>query len=771
MAGKRRRNGHRRRNLAAVALLGGVGLTTHDSAKAGGMRREPGPKVNIGKTSSSSEPVTYLADHESYTKDGVATWSGNVQIWQGDQAMRADKIVYDRNSGIMRAMGHIAMIEPDNSTIFTNTLELSNGMHNAIARGIYIRMQDNAKIAANGMRRTESRINDLSKVIYTACKTCEKNPDKPPFWQIRAYDAKQDSEHKRIEFSHAYLQFFGVPVFYFPLFSMTDPTVKRQSGFLMPGISPHDRYLGTYATIPYYWVINDSQDMTVQALVSTRTGPQISAQYRNNLRFGKIRFTGGVADATRHNTSFLNFLDNRTESTSTTGIQGYARGKVDFVINRNWRAGANVNVASSANYMRDYRITGYGNEVLASDGFVEGFGVGSWARLDAQLYQGLNQGVIQNSQLPFVLPRFSYGFQAQRDPLGGVFSLNTTDFVVYRPEGVNTDRAQIRLNWDRPFHNALGQEWLFTLRLDAAGYQASHYRQQPLYAPIGGTHTSGQFLPTAALKVSWPFMRSFAHGAGVQIIEPIAQIIASPTRFYKPTSLIPNEDSFQYEFTDSTLFSLNRYNGTDRLDSGVRGNIGLHGNWTWRGHVIDFLVGESIQRSIDPYRSPYDGLGHHLSSPVGRIRLSPNRFVDLTVRGRYNPYGKPFDYGEALVNTGVNHFHVNAGYIYEPITPYYLYQQNYRFNQVSRAYSTPISEITAGVSGDYGHYHASVYGRRSLSRKEFVSIGGDVGYANDCFGLDVMFIKQYTFIGGQQRNTTVLFNFTLKTIGTFGING
>ncbi len=34
-----------------------------------------------------------------------------------------------------------------------------------------------------------------------------------------------------------------------------------------------------------------------------------------------------------------------------------------------------------------------------------------------------------------------------------------------------------------------------------------------------------------------------------------------------------------------------------------------------------------------------------------------------------------------------------------------------------------------------------------------------------------MFIKQYTFIGGQQRNTTVLFNFTLKTIGTFGING
>ncbi len=58
--------------------------------------------------------------------------------------------------------------------------------------------------------------------------------------------------------------------------------------------------------------------------------------------------------------------------------------------------------------------------------------------------------------------------------------------------------------------------------------------------------------------------------------------------------------------------------------------------------------------------------------------------------------GSPFDYGEALVNTGVNHFQVNAGYIYEPITPYYLYQKNYRFNQVSHAYSIRLVKSPPG---------------------------------------------------------------------------
>ncbi len=39
-------------------------------------------------------------------------------------------------------------------------------------------------------------------------------------------------------------------------------------------------------------------------------------------------------------------------------------------------------------------------------------------------------------------------------------------------------------------------------------------------------------------------------------------------------TLIPNEDSLDFEFTDDNLFSLNRFPGIDRLEGGPRANVG-----------------------------------------------------------------------------------------------------------------------------------------------------------------------------------------------------
>ncbi|MBS1089143.1 LPS-assembly protein LptD [Gluconobacter wancherniae] len=762
----------RRGASLAGAALAGTALVAPQTLFAAGMHgANTSHIVVIGKPTSQQDPLTYLADQESYAKNGLVTWQGNVRVWQGDHALRADTITYDRNSGVLAARGHVALVEPDGTTTYADYLEFTHGMHDGIGTAIYIRMQDNAKLAGNGLRRTNGALNDLSHAVYTACEICEKNPDAPPFWQFQAYNATQDVQHKRIEFDHAWLKMLGYPVFYFPFFSMSDPSVKRQSGFLMAGLSPHDRFLGTYFTLPYFWAIDNQQDLTVRGLVSSHTGPEITAQYRNRLNFGNISILGGVAYDTNDGTRYVNTFGNSVGATDEYGIQGYVFAKGDFSINRNWRAGANINLASSANYMRDYRVQGYGMETLNSNVYLEGFGVGSYARVDMQAYQGLNQGVISNADLPYVLPRFSYSFQGQPDALGGRLSIQTTDFDVYRSKGVSDQRGQFAAQWDRPFRNSLGQQWLLTARVDSTLYNASHLYQQPLYAQTGGSHVTGQVLPTIALKMNWPFLRTFAHGHGSQIFEPIAQIIAAPNTGNSTNRNMPNEDSLSYEFTDSTLFSLNRYLGTDRLDGGLRANVGIHQNWIWNGHSVEMLVGESIQEHITHNRIPYSGLDHHLSDPVGSLRVSPNQYVDVTARGRYNPWTHQVDYGEGLLSTGIPMLRLTAGYVYAPVTPYYYYATNYIQSGPNAPYLVKTNEVTAGFSAHWRNYHASAYSRRSLSRKEFVANGGTIGYANDCFGLDIMYIKQYTRIGGQQRNTTVMFNFTFKTIGTFGING
>ncbi|RFD20191.1 LPS-assembly protein LptD [Komagataeibacter melaceti] len=770
--------------LFCATMLGGIALglgAQTPQARADAPKRsmpihapksQPQAPVTFSGTVSNTDPMTFQADHVSYdSRNGIATWTGNVQIWQNDQIMRADKVIYDRNTGIASARGNVAMVEPDGTVLFTDYAELSNGMRDGIMTRMYAQMYDNARLAANGVRRTGGKVSDLTRVVYTACEICARHPERAPFWQIRAYDATHDMQHKRMEFRDAFVDFFGVPIFYLPTFSMTDPSVRRQSGFLTPGFTPHNRYLGTYVTIPYYWVLDKQSDVTLEGLFSTRTGPQISANYRRYFSNARLNINAGIAYDTHHDISYTNTFGQQVESADNHGVQGYFFGSGQIALNKTWRAGANIRWASSPNYMRDYRVTGYGQDTLNSNVYLEGFGTGSYSRIDAEAYQGLNQGIIHNHDLPWVLPRYTYSYFGRPDAWGGRFSLDTTDFYVYRNNGTSDQRGQLSLNWDRPFHNKLGQIWDLTLHVESAIHRATQLNQQPNYAGTTRAQVEGQVLPTIGLKMNWPFLRSFNHNTGTQILEPIVQFLAAPNTGNSTSRNIPNEDSLTYEFTDSTLFAINRYPGTDRLDGGLRANVGLHNNWTWNGHQIDVLIGESFQEHVDHNRIPYSGLGHHLSDVVMGTHMVPNQFFDFDGKMRLDPYAGKVDFGDALGSAGFRHFRVTGGYLFEPVTPYYYYAERSYTNTPPAIYYKPVSELTVGAASNWDHWHLAAYLRRSLSRNESVSVGGDAGFQNDCFGLDVMYLKQYTTIGGQQSNSTVMFSLTFKTIGTFGMNG
>ena len=65
-----------------------------------------------------------------------------------------------------------------------------------------------------------------------------------------------------ITYDKSTLQLYDVPVFYFPKFFHPDPTVKRQSGFLIPSLINSSKN-GTSTRIPYYHVIDDHKDLTI----------------------------------------------------------------------------------------------------------------------------------------------------------------------------------------------------------------------------------------------------------------------------------------------------------------------------------------------------------------------------------------------------------------------------------------------------------------------------------------------------------------------------
>ncbi len=736
-----------------------------------------------GPGSDNNAPVTFQADNVSYDRDhGLITATGHVEAWQNGDVLHADRVTFDRNTNVAAAHGHVSIVQPDGEVMFGDYAELTQGMKQGVIEGMRGLLTANGKLAANGARRYEGKVNDLSRVIYTSCNVCAQHPQDKPLWQLRAYDATQDLEHKRIEYRDMYMDILGVPVFYLPYFSMSDPSVKRQSGFLIPNIAFSSDYLGSFVSIPYYYVFGPSSDITLTPLVATNSGPQLSADYRRKFNNGVVRIQAALAYDSSTGTKGSSPV--AVPAQQLNSLEGYLFINTDWAWNDHWHYGADINVATAANYLRDYRIPGYGADVLGSTLYIEGFGTGSYARLDALAFQGINQTTVNSSVLPYVLPRYQYDFLAPKDDFGGFLRVGTEDFDILRPNGASDQRASLVVNWDRPALGPLGTKWTFTGNLQSEVYNANSLTLIPDYYTMNHA-TIGQALPTAAVRVELPLVR-LQHDGGSQTIDPIVQLIAAPNAPNSNRDLLPNEDSLNYNFSDTTLFQINRFDGIDRQDSGERANVGVHGNWTFgNGMYLDALVGESFRAHIDDRgMQPLSGLEKHASDIVERLSFVPASWLDFTARARYDHDRGQVSFADFLVSGGVRLLRVSTGFIHSSTNPYYYDDSNYRIPaQISQGFFLPRNEITVGASSAFGRWNLSAFAQRNLSEQQFtpfngvingtkwVALGGNVSWQNECLIANLNYSKRYTFINGDNGDQSILFTLTFKTLGALGVNG
>jgi LPS-assembly protein len=703
-----------------------------------------GPRAPV----SQNQPVTFTADQVEYDREhGLVTARGHVEAWQNDHVLRADTVTFDRNTGVMAAQGHVVLLEPDGQTLFADYAEMNQGMKDAVLKDMRAILAQNARLAANGARRYGGQINEMDKVVYSTCNLCKTDPSRPLEWQLKADKAVQDLEHKKIEYENAVLEMYGVPVAYFPYFWHVDPSVKRGSGLLIPTLG-YTSHLGAFFGQPYYLVIDGQSDATFTPLITSRKGPQIGVDYRR-------RFNDGMLQV---NTT-LGYDDNDPQ----TSI--YLKGAFDY--NDTWRWGFNVRHVTSPNYANDFRLgpeLGGNLNLLSSQVYLEGFGVGAYSRLDTRFYQAINTA-IANSKLPFVLPRYQYSYFGVPDALGGRLSVDTGAFNVIRDDGTNTMRAHLTVNWQRPFVGALGDLWTLTLHGDTAAYNASKFNQQPNFATNDNIDYAWA-LPQAALDFRWPFMRD--SGAwGVQLIEPRAQVIVAPRMGLSQLNRWPNEDSLDMEFSDANLFGFNRFPGIDRQEGGSRINVALHTAWYLNGTAFDSLIGQSYRNYKDPLFQPNSGLYDQVSDVVARATLSPTRWLDLTYRTRLDYRTFAARMIDTFATVGPPNLKLSGGYLYTVDNPYYYYDQPAP-PPPGNAYYKPRNEVTFGAFGRWDPYRFSFNGEYNLQAAMFDTISADVAYEDECFIVDVRVYRRYTNYNGDHGSSGVLIQLTFKTVGSFG---
>jgi LPS-assembly protein len=712
---------------ARAVLAGGLLLLAAAGAAA--------QQVGRAEREEQREPVAFTAGQLEFDeRSNTVIASGGVEAWQGGRVLRAREIRFDRNTNRILARGDVALVEADGRVLFAEEAELTDDLREGVARDIRALLAEGGRLAANGARRTDGRFTDMRRGVYSTCEACPENPQRPPLWQIRADRVIHDQEAKTVEYFDATMQVAGVPVVYVPYFSHADPSVKRQSGFLFPDFGS-SKHLGGFFRQPYYWVISPQADATIAPMITSRQNIPVFGEYRQRFNNGFFTVRGSAT------------LDNDREG------RGHIFSTGRFSLDETWRAGWNLQRSSDRSYLRQYRVGNLDSSAaLVTTPFIEGFGRTFYVRADGFLYQSLRQGADRNS-VPIVLPRGYAEYAAEPDRIGGQFRTDLGFFATSRRTGTDTRRIASRTSYSVPVTGPIGDLWAFAGNIDVIGYNV---RGDTAATPApGGTEgTRGRAHPQVSATWRWPLLRTGFGGA--QLIEPIVQAVAGPiTRIDRD---FPNEDSVDLEFSADNLFGFNKYPGIDRLEGGARINAGLRGAWYLGGASVDGLFGQSFRAARGREFPAGSGLEDKRSDYVTRLSVSPNEYVTLSYRGRFDAQDFSTQLSDFSGRLSYAGRFLNVSYLEAPAQPLSLQPRARR-------------EVVGSLGGRIsGFWSAAIGARRDLELAEMVSSFGSLTYEDECFAFQAVYSRRFSTTTTAEQGTDIIFRLVFKTVGDVGFS-
>jgi LPS-assembly protein len=590
------------------------------------------------------------------------TAQGDVQVRYQGRTMRADRLVYNLDTGEIRAVGDVQIALEDGSITYAEEVQADEAMNVGAARELRARLGNTGTLAARAALRHGEGESELRNVIYTSCPICESD-DRPPTWSLRARRAIQDRESRTISYQGAVLEVVGVPVLYLPYIAHPDPTVGRTSGFLTPGIG-RNRRLGTFYEQPYYWAISPYQDLTASLRVHGNVNPLIGLDYRKRFWSGALAIDTTFTQERRFDTDGDRLGDEL--------FRYSAFGEGLFEINDYWKWGFGVEHIYDDEYLRRYDLDGPGERRgpyighdtrLISQLYGVGQSENSYSSISFVGFQGLRESDT-SELLPLILP-FAETERVLREPVfGGQIRLQANTALLARnDDGVgpfqgNDGRLSLGATWRRdaifgpgmvvsPFAQARGD--LFHVETAPDDYE-----------------TFSRGLGLAGAEVSWPFMRP---GERFDVIvEPVVMAAYASEDADDPR--IVNEDSLAFELDDSNLFRPNAAPNYDlwepggRVSAGVRATARAHSGESasimfgrrWREEqAVGFTEQNNLAgETSDWVAAAQTDLGRNFGAEA-RLRLDDETLdvqrIDLSVRaaaGRFSAVARYFNVDEAL---------------------------------------------------------------------------------------------------------------------------
>ena len=554
------------------------------------------------------KPIGFEADNVVVDQaDGSLFATGNVELKQANNTLRADEVTYYRNQNKAIARGNVVHIDGDGTVTNAAIMEIDTEFSHILAETIISNFTTGEWLSADQADRIAGDRGIFDASRFTPCK-CDFLNGERPLWDIKASQSVRNEKTQTITHYNMRMSVLNVPVGYLPFLSHPDWTVRRRSGVLTPSfIISSD--LGFTPSIPYYQIIDETSDVEFTTYKYQYRGLGVKSRYRK------------LWDRAELNATFY-----------TANVETYKKnrelvGAVDATyasrIGNGWDIRANLRRASQDTFMRRYDFND--DTSLKST-------ISATRTIDNRYYRveaSDRQSLLASDKTlnePTVLP--SIFFEKIEKGWRGNQKFRTELSAVQ----LDNDQGHDMARWSGIFEVAED----FDLPLGIANYEANvsgNYYSIHTKPDSAATSLGDISFVTPALSVGWRLPIAVVGANRTAIFEPQARLafIGGKDR----TSAIPNRDASDYRIDEANLFLLNRYQGKDYILPGTRADIGVSAttNDNFFGDVSGFF-GVSRRLSGKTSAGLNTDQGDKYSDYVASLTINPANSLNLRWSGR-----------------------------------------------------------------------------------------------------------------------------------------
>ena len=692
-----------------------------------------------------AKEILIYADNISYDEDENIIARGNAKIFQKNQLIISDIIIYNRLEEKIILPSNFVFKDENN-----NYYEGENGyfFKNLNFSEFYnpkIRLNDGSRIIGNKFKRNNN-IDIVSKGVYSPCQSRIKIGNFIcPTWQLEGEKILHDNENLFLYQKHSKMRVLNTPVFYIPYIVTPSPLRKeRKSGFLTPTISLNffDTKTSQSISLPYYFNIDVDKELLFTPIINYGGG--VDSSQRFVFDYNQIVSGGNLKTDLTFDSNFEKQNNNEWFKDASL-ITNYNKN-----LNEKYKFQIESALQTSKNYIQITKPNddlSYTNS-LSSTIILEGFNL---RKIDDQLKVGLNfyqtnQENEDNKTIPTVLPNIKY-FSGYENKFGRISNSTFEFYNIFREKNTNV-HAKKQQKFSHTYNTRKEMiSYNSKITIDAEIYnQVFNTEDKLINNNVYRTGTYYRLFPILGLTAETPF--KLKNYASQFTINPKINIVVSPG--ISNSNKLSNEDSTNNEFGIDNSFRLNRFSGNDKMDNSKRITFGLN---TYSNNFSSSLS-QSYEFTKNSNFHRDQGNDDNLSDLLGSFEYFNNNELSYNFRYDVND--------EYLKQQNIN------GKSFTPlgeINLSYLDQNSKINNIVTKDTETINYTFTSNKFSKFSKISFSgLYDLKKEINKEYAI---EYTYFDECFGINIDFSRKSYEEDSLKPQDILTLMFSFKNVGSY----